>query len=138
MIQLFFLSILFNGLTGYVLVSQDKWENDTIENSLKLSPRSETFRLVLGILTAVTGFLKLLSPVMESTPVLGDMVPAVLGIIGGFILAFAYYRDHAQAMDTEGNFDRIGNAFLRGKKIAGYALLASAILHFLFPQALLL
>jgi hypothetical protein len=138
MIQLFFLSILFNGLSGYVLVTQEKWENGSIENSLKLSPSNETFRLVLGILTAVTGFLKLLSPVMGTTPFLGDLVPALAGIAGGFILVFAYYRDHAQDVDGEGKFDRIGNTFLRGKKTAGIILLASALLHFLFPQALFL
>ncbi len=138
MIQLYFLSILFNSLSGYVLVAQEGWENDSIERGLGFSPRNETFRLVLGILAAVTGVLKLLSPALGTVPFLGDLIPALGGIAAGFILVFGYYRDHVQAADSGGRLDRIGNAFLRWKKGTGFALLVFSALHFLFPQAFLL
>lgn len=139
MIQLYFLSILFNGVTGYILVQGDAEKNE-IETSLKFSLRGGTFRLILGVLSAVTGALKLLSPVMEKVPILGDLVPALAGLVAGFILIFGYYREHASiaVFEDEGRLDHIGGTFLKYQKAAGLALLAAAILHFLFPQALFL
>ena len=138
MAQLYFLSILFNGLTGYVLIAQESWENNSKESILKFSPQNETFRLVLGILTAVTGLLKLLSPVGGSIPILGDLVPAVFGLGAGLVLLLGYYREHADLADNEGKFGKFYEVFLRWKKGIGITLLVSALLHFLFPQALFL
>lgn len=139
MIQLYFLSILLNGLTGYMLIMGEGGDVDSIETSLKFSLRNSVFRLALGILAAATGVLKLLSPSMDNIPFLGDLVPAVAGIAAGFILVFGYYREHSPlAGESEGKLDRIGDTFLRYKKIAGFALLGAALLHFLFPQALFL
>ncbi|MDR2921825.1 MAG: hypothetical protein LBU85_00605, partial [Treponema sp.] len=95
MIQLYFLSILCNGLSGYILFSGGGEENETIENSagkLRFSIHNVTFQFVLGILSAVTGVLKLLSPIENRVPILGDIVPALAGIAGGFILIFGHYR----------------------------------------------
>ncbi|MDR2476240.1 MAG: hypothetical protein LBD18_00435 [Treponema sp.] len=140
MIQLYFLSILLNGVTGYILITGDGGDTGSIENSLHYSLRNSTFRLVLGILTAATGILKLLSPVLDNIPLLGDLLPALAGIAAGFILVFGYYREHSSlsAEEAGGKLDRIGDAFLHYKKAAGIALLAAALLHFLFPQALFL
>ncbi|MDR0583836.1 MAG: hypothetical protein LBG57_05730 [Treponema sp.] len=140
MIQLYFLSILCNSLTAYILILDNTGEAESIEGSLKFSFRSGVFRLVLGILCALTGVLKLLSPSQDSVPVLGDLVPALAGLLAGFTLIFSYYRDHASigAFSSEGKFDRIGDAFLKYKKGLGFILLASAALHFLFPGALFL
>ena len=137
MIQLYFLSIIFNGLTGFLLVMGDTGNNDTIEKNMKFSFTGGGFRLILGILAAITGLLKLLLP-MGKMPILGDLIPAAAGLIGGFILIFGFYREHSARAENEGDFDRIGQAFLRYKKIAGIALLVIAALHFLFPAALFL
>ena len=147
MVQLYFLSILCNGLAAYIFIARENWgDNETVESSIKFSPRNELFRLILGILAAITGILKLLSPYTQYSenpgagriPILGDLVPAVGGLAAGFILVFGYYRDHVQPIDSEGRLDRIGDTFLRWKKILGFALLLSIALHFLFPQALFL
>jgi hypothetical protein len=139
MIQLYFLSILCNSVTGYILILGDGEEPESIETSMKWSLRNATFRLVLGILSAVIGILKLLSPSMDSIPILGDLIPALAGIVSGFILIFGYYREHSSAaFEGEGKLDRLGDAFLKYKKGVGFIMLASAVLHFLFPQALLL
>ena len=138
MIQLYFLSILFNGLTGYVLVAKETWENGSDVKNLVFSPHNETFRLVLGILTAVTGLLKLLNPTGDSIPILGDLLPAISGVAAGIVLTFSYYKEHTQAVDSEGKIEKIGNIFLHWKKGIGFTALASALLHFLFPQAFLL
>ncbi|MCL2879085.1 MAG: hypothetical protein FWF29_02455 [Treponema sp.] len=138
MVQLYFLSIFCNGLSAYIFITKESWDSDTIEAGLRFSVRNELFRLILGILTAITGLLKLLSPYPGSLPILGDLIPALGGLAAGFILVFGYYRDHVKTIDTDGKLDRIGDAFLKWKKALGFVLLVSVILHFLFPQALFL
>ena len=95
--------------------------------------------MVLGILSAVTGVLKLLSPTMDGILILGDLVPAVAGIIAGLLMIFGIHRQGTPS-DTEsaGTFDRLGTNLLRFRKFVGLVLIATALLHFLFPQALFL
>jgi hypothetical protein len=140
MIQLYFLSILFNGVSGYLLFTGDSGEDASIETSLQFSIYNQTFQFILGILCALTGILKLLSPSMDNIPILGDLVPAFAGIAAGFILVFGFYRQHTsdRTVEAEGKLDRVGETFLRYKKGAGILLMAIAALHFLFPQALFL
>ena len=137
MIQLYFLSIVFNGLAGFLFVFGDMGKNDTAENSGKFSFVSDGFLLVVGILAGVIGLLKLLSP-MKGMPILGDLLPAVAGVVAGFILIFGFYREHSSVVDVEGNINHFGELILHYKKPVGIILLASAALHFLFPEAFLL
>jgi hypothetical protein len=133
MVQFYFLSILLNGLTGYILsFGGDKPE--TMENSFRFSLNNSTFRLILGIIIAITGLLKLLSPV--DIPIIGDLIPALLGLAAGFVLLFGYYRERA-TVDSE-KTARLEAAVERYKKWLGFGLLVSAALHFLFPKALFL
>lgn len=139
MIQLYLLSIVFNGFTGFLLMMGDSDETaSTIEGSIRFSPFSGGFRLILGILTALTGLLKLLSPVEKQTPILGDMLPALAGVVAGFILIFGFYREHSARVSGDGRLDRIGDTFLQYKKIVGITLLVLSGLHFLFPTAFFL
>jgi hypothetical protein len=133
MVQFYFLSILLNGLTGYILsFGGDKPE--TLENGFRFSLNSGAFRLILGILISITGLLKLLSPV--DIPIIGDLLPALLGLAAGFILLFEYYRERA-TVDSE-KAARFEASVERYKKWLGFGLLISAALHFLFPKALFL
>ncbi|MDR0623184.1 MAG: hypothetical protein LBG10_02010 [Treponema sp.] len=136
MIQFYFLSILLNGLTGYILGFGGDEHDGSIEASVKPSLNNGTFRLILGILTALTGLLKLLSPTEGDIPVIGDLIPALLGLGAGFILLFGYYRERS-TVDSE-NVNRAAEALFRHKRWMGFVLLGSAILHFLFPKALFL
>jgi hypothetical protein len=139
MVQLYLLSIVLNGVIGFILVFGDAIEGGSTANGFKLFLSSWGFRLVLGILAAITGFLKFLSPIMNKTPVLGDMLPALAGIAAGFTLIFGFYRENSTRNDdTDGKLDRIGDAFLHYKKAVGISLLVIAALHFLFPTALFL
>jgi hypothetical protein len=139
MIQLYLLSIVLNGLSGFILLFGEAVGGDSPANGIKFSFSSWGFRLILGILTGITGILKLLSPVMNRMPILGDMLPGLGGIGAGFILVFSFYRENStRNEDSEGRLDRIGDAFLHYKKVAGIALLIIAALHFMFPTALFL
>jgi hypothetical protein len=136
MVQLYFLSILLNGLSGYILSFRGDEPELSVENSLRFSLNNSVFRLILGILSAITGLLKLLSPTEGDIPVLGDLLPALLGLAAGFTLFFGYYRERATVESEQIN--RLDETIGRYKKWLGFFLLASSVLHFLFPQALLL
>jgi len=140
MVQFYLLSIVINGLVGFLLVFGDIIEGDSTANGLKLFLSSWGFRLVLGILAAITGILKFLSPIDNKIPILGDFLPALGSLAAGFILIFSFYRENsAKSSDNEeGKLDRIGDMFLHYRKAIGIALLVIAALHFLFPRALFL
>ena len=134
---------MLNGITGFWFIFGEVGGSDSVEKSMKFSFFGSGFRLILGILAAVIGILKLFLPYKDVTsgsgiPILGDFIPALAGIVGGFILLFGFYREHNTGYDKENDLDRIGDAFLRYKKIAGFVLVAVAVLHFLFPSALFL
>jgi hypothetical protein len=132
--QLYLLSILCIGLGGYILFTGSAGKSsDTILGS-------HTFHLILGILSAFTGVLKLLSPYDSRVYILGDLIPAVGCITSGFLLFFSIYRKERNPNDTEqaGTVDKLGDNLLNYKKSIGLILIIIAILHFLFPQALFL
>ncbi|AEF80669.1 hypothetical protein [Leadbettera azotonutricia] len=134
MIQFYFLSIFFNVLAGYILISND--DADSLEIRPGFSLKDETVKLVIGILGMVTGILKLLSSVEGDLPVIGDLIPAVVGFFTGFILVIEYYKGHANIGVEEG--ESFSHVLIRNKKIVGYVAIAVASLHFLFPKVLLL
>ncbi|MDR2730040.1 MAG: hypothetical protein LBB81_03980 [Treponema sp.] len=136
MIQLYFLSILCNGLCAYILLSGSDNDTESVEKSMRFSIKNPTFHLVLGILTTVTGVLKLLSPAMDTLPILGDLVPSVSGIGSGLLMIFGIYR--RGLVENSGTLDRMCEALLRFRKQIGTGLLAVTILHFLFPAAFFL
>jgi hypothetical protein len=137
MVQLYLLSVVLNGVTGFLFIFGDFGENDSVEKSMKFSFFGSGFRLILGILTAFTGIMKLFLP-MHGIPILGDLLPALAGIAGSFILLFGFYREHKAGDDRENNLDRIGDAFIRYRKVVGFTLAAIGVLHFIFPEALFL
>jgi hypothetical protein len=135
MIQFYLLSILFNAAAGYILTVEDE-DDAAIETGLRLSANSETFRLILGVLTMAAGLLKLLSPTQEDIPIVGDLVPALLGLFSGFALVFSYYRNKTSLESEEvDNFWRI---LSKNKRWLGIITMVSAALHFLFPSVLFL
>jgi uncharacterized membrane-anchored protein len=97
---------------------------------------NETIRLVLGILTLVSGLLKLLSSIQGDIPVIGDLLPAVLGLLAGFILIFDYYRTKTSIGSEKSEL--IEGIIEKNKRWLGFVTIASAILHFLFPTVLFL
>jgi hypothetical protein len=136
MIQFYFLSILLNGLSGYILTRNTGDDSAVQEAGFHLSIRNETFRFILGAATIVTGLLKILSSVRGDVPVVGDIVPALAGLLSGFILVFEFYRGRS-SLDPE-HTDKIEQVLVHNKKWVGYFALAAAALHFLLPTVLFL
>jgi hypothetical protein len=136
MIQFYFLSVFFNALAGYILITDGDRGEESLSLGMEFSFNNGTFRMVLGILAMVTGLLKLLSSIQGDIPVLGDLVPALMGFVLGFILVFGYYREHSSVDDEK--YEKIEGILIKNKRFIGLIALVSAALHFLFPQVLFL
>jgi len=135
MVQFYLLSVLLNALTGFVILFAERDE----ERSAGKIPDvlyDETFRLVLGILTGVVGFFKFLTVVRGDVPVVGDLLPALAGLAGAFLLLYEFYRSRND-MDGETSSVFIRSVF-SSKRYIGIACIAVAVLHFLFPVVLFL
>jgi hypothetical protein len=136
MIQFYFLSILFNGLSGYALIRNSDDDAVDPEKGFHLSLQNEICRLILGAATILTGLLKILSSLRGDVPVLGDIVPALAGFLAGFILVFEYYRGRS-TLEPE-HTEKIEQVLIHNKKWIGYFALAAAALHFILPSVLFL
>jgi hypothetical protein len=131
-IQIYFLSILCNALSGFVLLS-DGLEGEGVSKGFF---RNSSFRLCLGLVTAVVGILKFLSVVPGNYPVVGDIAPALGGLFSGVALLYEFYRAHATIPSKTA--DSISGFISMRKKVIGGIAIAAAVLHFLFPTALFL
>ena len=148
MIQFYFLSILFNILTGLILVyCSDLTSVDSTSTDVSLDDSqsrdvqllngfsgldNSTFRFVLGILTTLMGIMKLLSS--YDVAVIGDLIPAVTSVLGGASLLIEYYSVSSDSIIPE----HVQGLFINNRKYIGVACLLSAILHFILPNVLFL
>ncbi len=135
MLQFYFLSILCNAAAGFVLFRNEEYPVSD-DPGFKFSIYNESFRLSLGIVTCLVGLFKILSVVPGDVRVIGDLVPALAGLLAGFVLVFEYYRNHSK-IESEKS-EKLENFFETNRKWIGIVAMASAVLHFLFPAVLLL
>jgi hypothetical protein len=131
-IQVYFLSILCNALSGFVLFSSGPETRGVSTDLFK----NTSFRLVLGAVTAVIGLLKLLSVVPGNYPVVGDIAPAIGGLLAGGALVYEFYKTHA-TINSPASEKVSAFVNIHTKIIAGISIV-TAIFHFLFPTALFL
>lgn len=137
MYLLFGLSILFNLFAGISVAYSTLDERFGIRNYF--APEGFTdprFRLVFGILTFVIGFLKLIFVVPTNILVLGDFLPAITGMLLGFILVLYFYLDRA-TIKSDG-IQRLESLFIGNAGVFGIAGIILTILHLLFPRAIFL
>jgi hypothetical protein len=128
MLPFYFLTILFNAVSGYILAFRR--EEIRGESGFSFSLDNEVFRLALGVASVFTGFFKILSPVTGNIPVIGDLLPALANLAGGFILIFEYYRNRTTLRSEA--VEKFGNIVDQNRKIAGFAAIGAAVLHFVF------
>jgi hypothetical protein len=141
--QLWFLSVLFNVFSGLVLIFSAESDLDEPsaagESAAPALFQNKTFRLVLGILTALVGVIKLFAVMAEpgkrAIPVLGDFLPALAGAAGGGALLIGYVIASSSGFDIPAPVHKI---FVDEKKYVGIICIIIAVLHFIFPQALFL
>ena len=137
MYQIYFLSILVNLLSGITL-SFDRMDERLQLLSL-FNPelfQHAGFRLTMAIVTFVVGFLKLLSVSPGDVPVVGDLLPALAGMVMGFTLFLQYYRDRTTVESSSlASLDAI---FGKNSAIIGTLGVIVAVLHFFLHTVLFL
>ena len=153
MLQFYFLSILLNLVTGLVLFcekdqvkddflggdftfAEDKEAEVGASNPILGFMESKNFKLVLGVLGVLVGLLKLLSVVQNDVPVIGDLFPAVAGLMGGFCVLLQFYME-TNSIDYAPN-GLLQSIFVENHRTIGICCLVVATLHFVFPKVLFL
>lgn len=166
MAQFYFLSVLMNILAGLILVYgldltsstahiasvEDSFsevgveEPDPDETSPKKKRLSVTsdfsgfngrgFRLVVGIVAAFTGIIKLFSVYKGDVPVVGDIIPALAGIAGGASLLVEYFASSTEQAFSLPSF--LDTLLIKSRRYIGVLCLVAAVLHFIFPKVLFL
>lgn len=137
MYQIYLLSVVTNLLAGAVASFEGLDEKLHISAVLnrELLDRAG-FRLGLGIVTVVVGFLKFLTVSEGDVPVVGDLLPALAGISLGMILLLQYYKGRSDV--TSPTVDKVDNVLGKNANVFGMAGVAVAVIHFLFHRVLFL
>lgn len=131
MIQFYFLAVAINVLVGVLLAFNN--EDSSIGKIFDVS--SGIFQMVIGILSVLVGFFKLLSPVGQPV-VFGDFFIVLTSFLGGGSMLVSYFSEKST---TEPTFPSIVNTiFVENKQYIGYACILFAVLHFICPGVVLL
>ncbi|WP_296685394.1 hypothetical protein [Treponema sp. UBA3813] len=96
----------------------------------------KTLQLVVGILSALTGLMKLLSPIQYDVAVVGDLIPALAGLAAGAVLLLDWYQERSEVELSLP--ETIQNIYTGGRKYLGIFCIIAAVLHFIFPLVLFL
>lgn len=164
MMQFYFLSVLFNLITGFILLNKnnlvtnesatesslDENEEETKkitdsklkhikEFSSKIINKevleNKTLIMVVGMLSLFTGIIKFFVVANNGIKVFGDLFPAICGIVGGFTILFNMYLKNGTDRNINSTLNKI---FVTYANIIGYACIIIALIHFIFPGALFL
>jgi hypothetical protein len=139
MIQFYLLAILCNAAGGYMLLRREPPDSPGPEQGPSPAWKADTVRLVLGILSLITALFKVLSPLEGDVPILGDLIPALCGFACGATLTLGYYRKHSTTPpEASAGLAALEQVLVGHKRVVGCLAWGSAVLHFLFPQALLI
>ncbi|MBO5137322.1 MAG: hypothetical protein J6B81_02340 [Spirochaetaceae bacterium] len=145
MLQFYFLSVLLNLVVGLILfcstnksgelVSADEVAQDSTTQGLQRLLDSRNTHLVLGVLSVLIGLMKLLSVVQNDVPIIGDLLPALAGLCGGFCILIDYYMSNSTVEYTPTGLIQV---IYDSRKIIGLFCIVVAVLHFIFPKVLFL
>lgn len=157
--QFYFLSIATNLLAGFALAGDYLAQRFPGLQPLLAGLAGRTARLTLGAITAAVGVLKLLVYADHlQIAVAGDLVPALVGMaLGGALVvtslrpaeegegdagiegsAHAAEEGSPRVVAADGPVEKTAQLALGYRVPLGLVGIAAALLHFLFPGALLL
>lgn len=134
--QIYLLSIVVNLIAGLSLSAGNLGERAEILAVFNWFRENKRAEIVLGVLAAATGVLKLIikSP-DETVPVAGDLLPGLIGIAMSVVLIM----DAFQKVEAGGDTAVKGKPVLLGYTThIGVTGLVISVLHFLFPGVLIL
>jgi hypothetical protein len=135
--QVFLLSIVTIVLASLSL-GYERFEEGFRLNALlnKETFTSSGFRFGLGLVTFLVGFFRLLLVTEGDAVIVGDLLPALAGMVLGATLIIVFYNDRSTVeSDAKGALNKIFAENASNFAIAGLII---ALLHFLLPKALFL
>jgi len=137
MYQIYLLSIVTLLLSGVTLSYERLRDSVGIDSILNVAViEKPTYRMVLGVVTLLVGFFQFLTVAPGDVPVVGDLVPAVTGVLLGLILLVEYYQSKS---NVESAFvSTVSRVFVRNGSNFGLIGILVALLHFLFNRVLFL
>ncbi|MBU0935295.1 MAG: hypothetical protein KKI09_04195 [Spirochaetes bacterium] len=136
MVQFYLLSVVLNLVAGYALFLADREPKGNKFDGLFELLKDPVLRLVLGVLGSTVGFLKLLTVMRGDIPVVGDLLPALVGLFAGFTLLLEFYRQNTTI--TTDLMEKLDRVFISNRRVVGLVSMLTALAHFLFPSVLLL
>jgi len=137
MYQIYLLSVLTNLIAGVALSIEGMDEKLHLTSVFNRDLFENTgFRVGLGIITLVVGILQILSVPEGDVPVVGDLLPALSGVILGVILLLEYYRGRSEVSSP--TVDALDNVFGKNSAVFGTLGMVIAVVHFIFNRVLFL
>ena len=132
MLPFYLLSVTTNLMMGGILLLSAK---DKEEFSIKYPLLNDpTFLLVLLIFSGISAVFKLLSPVEGNTPIIGDIVPALSGVLGCIVFFERWVKASENQLTLPPFFARI----LTFEQPIGFLCLFAGVTHLLFSSVLFL
>ena len=132
MLPFYYLSVTTNLMMGGILILSAK-DKDEFNNKYPLL-NDPTFLLVLLIFSGISAVFKLLSPIAGNTPVVGDIIPALSGILGCIVFFDRWLKVSENQLTLPPFFTRI----LTFEQPIGFFCLFAGVTHLLFSQVLFL
>ncbi|MBQ8014149.1 MAG: hypothetical protein IJ257_07135 [Treponema sp.] len=124
-------------LDGVAGLSEKKAsKNASLKNLALPFLGDKTLQLVVGILSGLTGLMKLLSPIQYDVAVIGDLIPALAGLAASAVLLLDWYQDRSEVELSLP--EAIQSVYTGGRKYLGIFCIIAAVLHFIFPRVLFL
>ncbi len=156
MLQIYFLTVLLNIISGFILVyaifqkDGGEIENDGLDFDDEISSvkknfsytsaaflKDPTFRLVVAVISGFVGLIKLFyTTVPDDVPVLGDFFPALACLLSCVSLFTEWFENRDGYEESLPAL--IHTIFIGGRKIIGVFCLGAGFLHFIFPKVILL
>jgi len=131
MVQFYALSVFINIIIGSLLSIDGKSEEAGFFSRLKDVLEDRGFKFSLGILSLIIGLFKILTPTRGDIPVVGDLMPAVAGIVLGGVLLLEFFRTKSDVSSEA--ISKIEGAVAQNRKFIGITGIVIGILHFLMP-----
>jgi len=136
MFQFYFLSIVLNLMGGLLLLLFSFEPKKKLLVTFRSFFTHKVVQTVFGIAILVTGVLKLfIHTANGGIIIIEDLLPAIAGIVAGGLISLDVF---AKEGSTNKKLDELESKIKPGFIVIGIAVIVIAILHFLYPTAILL
>ena len=137
MYQFYFLSIVCNIFAAFALAPEQLEDKlPVVSDCMGRLLERKGFSAGIGMAALVVGVFKLLSVTEGDVVVVGDLLPALAGILGGGSLVFDYYKGKSTVEAPAAAF--LESVLTKNRTLWGLTALIAAVLHFFFPAVLFL